>query len=85
LIYINLLKSIIDILKFKIITDENNNNIILSYDDIISNYIIINPDTLTDDKLFNYLKLYIKGIYESYDYYLILEILNNNNNKYYEY
>ena len=84
-IYINLLKSIIDILKFKIITDENNNNIILSYDEIISNYIVINPDTLTDDKIFNYFKLYIIGLYENYDYYLILEILNNNSDKYYEY
>ena len=85
LIYINLLKSIIDILKFKVITDENNNNIILSYEEIISNYIIINPDSLSDKKIFDYFKLYIKGLYENYDYYLILEILNNNSDKYYEY
>jgi hypothetical protein len=47
-IYINLLKSIIDILKFKNIKDEYDNNIILSYDNIITDYVIINPDTLSD-------------------------------------
>ena len=65
-IYCNLIKNIINILKFKNIIDTNNDNIIISSDNIITNSIVIDPLTLSDNTIINYFYLYIDQLYSNY-------------------
>ena len=83
-IYCNLIKNIINILKFKNIIDTNNDNIIISSDNIITNSIVIDPLTLSDNTIINYFYLYIDQLYSNYIYHDIIDILNNINQKYYD-
>ena len=72
------------ILKFKNIIDTNNDNIIISSDNIITNSIVIDPLTLSDNTIINYFYLYIDQLYSNYIYHDIIDILNNINQKYYD-
>ena len=83
-IYCNLIKTIIELLKFKNITDDFENIIILSYDIIITNYLIINPSTLNDKKILYYYNKYIYNLYNKYEFHDIIDILNDINKKYYD-
>jgi hypothetical protein len=87
-IYINFIKSIINIISNKDIIDESGRNIIINNSEFnlpLSDSVIFDIKDIIDMDVFRYYNLYLKTLYIEYEYYNIVINFDILNNEYYKF